>query len=221
VRDHEDRWYYDVTDSEWPTQLDAPLQRRGDGFVLLRGGSVITLDKELGDFDRGDILVKGNRILRVGADLSGAAADSNAIVIDVKGMIVMPGLVDGHKRCWQNLFRGLIVDASIGEYMATVHAGFAKAYDPEDMFVGDMVTTLGLLDCGVTTVLDFSHNTRSPDTRTRFSVLTNKPGFARFTPPTLPPQEHGTNIGPSNPLELRGHSVQGKFCLFHMTSWWS
>lgn len=95
MRDSEDRWYYDVTDSEWQTQLDALLQRRGDDLVLLRGGSVITLDKKLGDFDRGDILVKGNKILRVGADLSGAAADGNAIVIDVKGMIVMPGLVDG------------------------------------------------------------------------------------------------------------------------------
>jgi hypothetical protein len=72
VREFKDRWYYDVTDSEWQTQLDALLQRRGDDLVLLRGGSVITLDKELGDFDRGDILVKGNKILRVGADLSGA-----------------------------------------------------------------------------------------------------------------------------------------------------
>ena len=162
MRDSNDRWYYDVTDLEWQTELDALLQRRGDDLVLLRGGSVITLDKELGDFDRGDILIKGDKILGVGADLSAAAADGAAIVIDLKGMIVMPGLVDGHKHCWQNQFRGLIVDASIGEYMATVHAGFAKAYDPEDMFVGDMVTTLGLIDCGVTTVLDFSHNTRSP-----------------------------------------------------------
>ncbi len=162
MADRTDRWYYDVSDSEWQTQLDALLQRRSDDLVLLRGGSVVTLDGTIGDFDRGDILIKGNRILDVGPDLGDAAADGKAIVIDVHGMVLIPGLIDGHKHCWQNQFRSLIVDASIGEYMATVHAGFARAYEPEDMYVGDMVTTLGLLDCGVTTVLDFSHNTRTP-----------------------------------------------------------
>jgi cytosine/adenosine deaminase-related metal-dependent hydrolase len=161
--DHpEDRWYYDITDAEWQRQLDALVARRSEDLVLLRGGSVVTLDKTIGDFDRGDVLIKGDKILDVGADLGDAAAGGKAIVVDVKGMVVIPGLIDGHKHCWQNQFRGLIVDASIGEYMATVHAGFAKAYEPEDMYVGDMVTTLGLLDCGVTTVLDLSHNTRSP-----------------------------------------------------------
>ena len=157
-----DRWYYDVSDAEWQDRLNMLLARDGNDLVLLRGGSVVTLDKKIGDFDCGDILIKGDKIIEVGADLGAFAADAKAHVVDVKGMVVIPGLVDGHKHCWQNQFRGLIVDASIGEYMATVHAGFAKAYEPEDMYVGDMVTTLGLLDCGVTTVLDLSHNTRSP-----------------------------------------------------------
>jgi cytosine/adenosine deaminase-related metal-dependent hydrolase len=155
------RWYYDVSSGEWNETLKKLLSRSCDDLVLLRGGTVVTLDSAIGDFDVGDVLLRGNQILDVSPDLSAAAAQGNALVVDLKGMIVMPGLVDGHRHCWQNQFRGLIVDASIGEYMATVHAGFAKAYDPEDMYAGNMVTMSGLLDCGVTTVLDFSHNTRS------------------------------------------------------------
>jgi 5-methylthioadenosine/S-adenosylhomocysteine deaminase len=155
------RWYYEVSSKEWQEVLNKLLNRQSNDLVLLRGGTVITLDSAIGDFDAGDVLLRDNQILDISSDLSEAAAQGNALVIDLKGMIVMPGLMDGRRHCWQNQFRGLIVDASIGEYMATVHAGFAKAYDPEDMYAGNMVTMLGLLDCGVTTVLDFSHNTRS------------------------------------------------------------
>jgi cytosine/adenosine deaminase-related metal-dependent hydrolase len=153
------RSYFDVPDAELADQL-RKLQTRGpEDLVLLRGATVVTLDAELGDFDQGDVLLRGDRIEAVGADLGEAAG--NAVVLDLAGMIVMPGLVDAHRHCWQNQFRGLIVDASIGEYMATVHAGFAKAYEPEDMYAGDLITTLGLIDAGVTTVLDLSHNSRS------------------------------------------------------------
>jgi cytosine/adenosine deaminase-related metal-dependent hydrolase len=155
------RWYYEVSSKEWQEVLNKLLNRQSNDLVLLRGGTVITLDSAIGDFDAGDVLLRDNQILDISSDLSEAAAQGNALVIDLKGMIVMPGLMDGRRHCWQNQFRGLIVDASIGEYMATVHAGFAKAYDPEDMYAGNMVTMLGLLDCGVTTVLDFSHDTRS------------------------------------------------------------
>ncbi len=162
MRRGEPRWYYEISDSEWSEIFNKVFGRQREDLVLLRGGTVVSLDANIGDFDVGDVLIRGSDIVDVAPDLSSAVTSEDALVVDLKGMIVMPGLVDGHRHCWQNQFRGLIVDASIGEYMATVHAGFAKAYDPEDMYVGNMVTTLGLLDCGVTTVLDFSHNTRSP-----------------------------------------------------------
>jgi 5-methylthioadenosine/S-adenosylhomocysteine deaminase len=155
------RRYYEVSAAESAGQLARLRARGAEGRVLLRGGTVVSMDPAIGDFDAADVLVVGDRIAAVGPDLSAAAADGQAIVVDVGGMVVMPGLVDAHRHCWQNQFRGLIVDASIGEYLATMHAGFARAYQPDDMYVGDLVTMVGLLDAGVTTVLDFSHNSRS------------------------------------------------------------
>lgn len=139
---------------------DRLLQADPDNRVLLRGATVVTMDAGIGDFAAGDLLVRGTRIEAVGPDLH-AAAGPDTITVDLKGMILMPGMVDGHRHCWQNQFRHLICDADIDEYIAMTHGSTALHYRPQDMYAGDLVTLLGAIDSGVTCVLDFSHNSRS------------------------------------------------------------
>src|SRR5262249_12790781 len=55
--------------------------------TLLKGGIVLSLDTKLGDFDTGDVLIEGKKILSVGRNLDAPAA----LVVDAHGMIVMPG----------------------------------------------------------------------------------------------------------------------------------
>jgi cytosine/adenosine deaminase-related metal-dependent hydrolase len=150
------RWYYDVTDDEAAGVL-AQLAGRGRR-VLLRGATVVTLDPDIGDFSAGDVLIADGRIEAVGPDL-GAATD--AVTIELRGMIVMPGLVEAHRHCWQNQFRRLIADATLFDYAATTHAGMAQSYEPEDIYAGCIASALAMLDGGVTSVLDFCHNSRT------------------------------------------------------------
>jgi cytosine/adenosine deaminase-related metal-dependent hydrolase len=73
-------------------------------------------------------------------------------------------MCDAHRHCWQNQFRRILCDVdSLATYMASTHGGIALHYRPDDIFVGNCVSMLGALDSGVTTVLDFSHNSRSPE----------------------------------------------------------
>lgn len=138
------------------------LRRRGpDTPVLLRGATVVTVDPAVPDLPAGDVLIRGGLIAAVGADLS-TVAGPEAVPVDLAGMILMPGFVDGHRHCWQNQLRHLICDAGIDEYIALTHGTTALYYRPEDMYVGNLVTLLGALDAGFTTVLDFSHNSRTP-----------------------------------------------------------
>jgi cytosine/adenosine deaminase-related metal-dependent hydrolase len=125
--------------------------------VLLRGATVVTVDPAVPDLPAGDVLIRDGRIDAIGV---GLAADG-AITVDLAGMILMPGFVDGHRHCWQNQLRHLICDADIDEYIALTHGTTALHYRPEDMYAGDLVTLYGALDAGFTTVLDFSHNSRS------------------------------------------------------------
>lgn len=143
---------------------DAALERmrRTDRRILIRGGTIISMDPGVGDFAAGDVLIEGKRIAAVGRDLASAAQDGNAVVVDAANMVVIPGMVDCHRHSWEGQLRGVIADSAvIDEYMGATHRGFAPFYQPEDMYVGNFTTALGCIDAGITCVIDNSHNARS------------------------------------------------------------
>jgi 5-methylthioadenosine/S-adenosylhomocysteine deaminase len=65
--------------------------RPGRRYVI-RGGAVMTLDRDLGDFPQADVLIEGKTIVAVGPNLHAPGATP----IDARGRIVMPGFVDTH-----------------------------------------------------------------------------------------------------------------------------
>src|SRR3984885_13314776 len=127
--------------------------------TLFKGGLVLSLDPKVGDNTCADVLVAGDRIAAVSPDL----VVENAEVIDVAGMIVMPGLINAHQHAWLGLLRGLMpnVDA-IGDYMAAIPHTLGRFYTADDSGLATRLTPLSSLDAGVTTLLDACHNTRSP-----------------------------------------------------------
>jgi 5-methylthioadenosine/S-adenosylhomocysteine deaminase len=126
--------------------------------ILLRGGTIISMDPAVGDFARGDLHIQGKHIVEVGPNLK---APAGAEVIDAAGTILIPGFVDCHRHSWSAQFRRIIPDGLIANYMATTHQGFAPFYRPHDMYVGNLMTALGCIDAGITCVIDNSHNSRS------------------------------------------------------------
>src|SRR5260370_3821078 len=132
--------------------------------ILLTGATVLSMDPEVGDFARGDVLIRGSRIEAVGADLSACAADDSVITIDATGRIVIPGFQDTHRHCWQNQLRRLIPDCDHNSaYLAVMNEWLGPRYRPPDIYVGNLISALGALDAGVTCVLDFFHNPRTPE----------------------------------------------------------
>jgi cytosine/adenosine deaminase-related metal-dependent hydrolase/ribose/xylose/arabinose/galactoside ABC-type transport system permease subunit len=143
----------------YPTGTDfraAPTKR-----TLIRGGTVLSLDPELGDFASGDVLIEGDRIVAVGPGLTNGEVD----VIDASGMIVMPGFVDSHRHIWEGLLRNIGTDVPLEgriSYISFVLHKLAPAFRPEDAYVGNLVSALGAIDAGITTLLDWSHIQGSP-----------------------------------------------------------
>ncbi|MCD2099509.1 amidohydrolase family protein [Rhodococcus rhodochrous] len=134
--------------------------------ILLTGGAVVTMDPSIPDLDAGDVLLVGSQIIAIGADLRSdlehGAAAASALVVDTRGAIVGPGFVDTHRHAWEAQLRRSIPDVSdLGEYVMSTLAGVAPKYAPEDMYIGTRLAALTALDSGITTMLDFSHNSRS------------------------------------------------------------
>ena len=126
--------------------------------LLLKGGTIISMDPRVGDLAKGDVLIEGTKIAAVGPNLSAAGAQT----IDSSNMILIPGLVDCHRHSWEGQLRRINPNApTLAEYSNATHLSFAKYYRPQDMYAGGMITGLGCIDAGITCVIDNSHNARS------------------------------------------------------------
>jgi cytosine/adenosine deaminase-related metal-dependent hydrolase/ribose/xylose/arabinose/galactoside ABC-type transport system permease subunit len=130
--------------------------------VLLKGGTVLTMDPGLGNFRNADVFIEGTKIKAVGPNL----AVNGAEVIDASNMIVMPGFVDTHRHIWEGLLRNVGADIPLEGregYIRFVLGKFAPSFRPQDAYVGNLVSALGALDAGITTLLDWSHIQGSPE----------------------------------------------------------
>src|SRR6202790_2266944 len=127
--------------------------------MLFKGGTVVSMDKQTPNLPQGDVLVEGNRIAAVGADIQ---ADDAAIV-DATDCIVMPGLIDAHHHAWLGVMRRLMPDVDdLFAYIDVVAEKLGAHYRPLDMYVSTKLTAIASLDAGITTIIDACHSSRSP-----------------------------------------------------------
>ncbi|MGY2440187.1 amidohydrolase family protein [Pseudomonas sp. SDO52101_S400] len=126
--------------------------------TLIRGATVLSMNGDIGNLARGDILVEGSTIKAIGENIEAG----DAAVIEASGMIAMPGMVDTHRHSWEGQLRRINPNAeTLEDYCNATHFSFAKYYRPADMYIGNLLTALGCIDAGITTVVDNSHNSRT------------------------------------------------------------
>jgi 5-methylthioadenosine/S-adenosylhomocysteine deaminase len=135
--------------------------RSADAVFVITGAHVVTMDPGLGDLDA-DVVVTGGEITAVGPGLADTTG-SDVPVLDASGCVLVPGLVDSHVHAWEGQLRGTDPGADFGQYMAITHGGVAGHMTPEDIAVGQRITAAQALNNGVTTFVDNSHNSRTPD----------------------------------------------------------
>jgi len=141
---------------------DATTPPSVDRKILIKGGTVLTMDPKLGNLRNADVLIEGTKILAVGQNLNSNGAE----LIDASNMIVMPGFIDTHRHIWEGLLRNVGADVPLEGregYIRFVLGKFAPAYRPQDAYTGNLVSALGALDAGITTLLDWSHIQGSPE----------------------------------------------------------
>jgi cytosine/adenosine deaminase-related metal-dependent hydrolase len=127
------------------------------GQYLIRNSHVLTMDRNAGDIAGGDVHVLNGEIVAVGARLSAPAAK----VIDGRGMIVLPGLVETHWHMWNSLLRSMSGDERKFGYFPT-SAGLGRHFVPSEMYAGTRLAAAEALFSGITTVHDWCHNPRTP-----------------------------------------------------------
>jgi 5-methylthioadenosine/S-adenosylhomocysteine deaminase len=129
--------------------------------LLIQRGYVVSVDPSVGDFPDGDVLVREGVIAEIGQHI--VSASSDAEVIDARGRLVIPGLVDTHRHVWQGAIGGFTPQMTGAGYEPAVLRGIAPRHTPEDIYAGTLWGALQALDAGITTIGDWAHNLQSAE----------------------------------------------------------
>ena len=136
--------------------------------ILIKGGAIMSMDSDVGNFAMGDVLIDGTKIVEVGANIDAG----DAVVVDAKGKVVMPGFVDTHHHQFETALRSQLADgilindgrpANASNYYETILQKFSMVYRPEDVYINELFGSIAQLDAGVTTVMDVSQIHHSPE----------------------------------------------------------
>ena len=144
-------------------QPDAELARlQGQQRILLKGGVVLTLDRQVGDFVQADVLIEDGKIAAVGPNI--VASAEAAVVIDAANYILIPGFVDTHSHSYQGILRGIMPNGALDpDYNRDVQAKLTPAFQPAEVYAGVLITALGLIDMGTTAIVDLSQISHTPE----------------------------------------------------------
>lgn len=123
--------------------------------TLIRGADLLTMDPSLNEMSGTDVLIEDGRIGAIGKDLPAQGAE----IIEADGMILMPGMCDGHRHLWHTIDAGRLVKTYPRVY-ATYQEWKMRtivSMRPEDHYLAGYVGGLMAIDSGVTSLIDFSH----------------------------------------------------------------
>lgn len=124
--------------------------------LVLRGGLVLSMDPDIGVRDDCDVAISNGSITDVGTGLVVDGAEE----IDASDMVVVPGLIDSHWHMWSTVGRNFIREGY--EYFPAKLAT-SSSYEPEDFYDSVLLGLVEAANAGITTVHNWSHNTRSPE----------------------------------------------------------
>ena len=123
--------------------------------LVVRNGTVVTVDPGRRVIAHGAVAVDGGRIAAVGTEAAVDAQFRGQEVLDAAGGIVMPGLVNAHTHAAMVLFRGVADDLKLMEWLQkyifpaekiNVTAEFVRA--------GTRLAALEMIRSGTTTFVD-------------------------------------------------------------------
>lgn len=120
--------------------------------TLIKGATVVSVDETHGTVPfSADILIVGDRIAKIEDEIEDRAAD----VIDGRGRLVMPGLVNAHLHSWEGLFKGRYDNMPLELWMLYSYPILGLEPLPDRLiYLRTLLVGMDSLKNGVTCVLD-------------------------------------------------------------------
>jgi len=123
--------------------------------LLVENGVVLTIDGEKEIIENGAVAIEKDKIVAIGSVDEIKKTFSALKKIDVKGGIIMPGLINTHTHLAMSLFRGLADDVALedwlGKYIFPLEDEFINK---DSAYIGSMLSCVEMILSGTTTFCD-------------------------------------------------------------------
>ena len=119
------------------------------GF-LLRHGTIVTVDKERRIIENGALAIEGDRIVDIGTVDELDPRHSDKVVIDCRGKLLIPGLIDAHGHAGHALLRSIAADTN-AMWMKIVTPTYYHYVTRDYWYADGLISGIERLRAGVTT----------------------------------------------------------------------
>lgn len=121
--------------------------------ILIKGGSVLTMNKERKIIKNGYIAIEKDKIIDIGEERNckGYHADK---ILDAKNKVVLPGLINTHVHLYQNFLKGMPEDLPLVEWCNKVLYPFCRTQHPGIAYYSNLIGIIELIKSGSTCVLN-------------------------------------------------------------------
>ncbi len=125
--------------------------------IIFKNALIVTMNQHK-EVLQGDLLVEGNRIKAIG-NLDAKAQR----VIDARGKVLIPGLIQAHVHLCQTIFRGQADDLELLDWLNTRILPLESAHDPESIYFSALLGIGEMFQAGTTAIIDMEsvHYTES------------------------------------------------------------
>jgi len=123
--------------------------------LVVVGGTVLTEDTRHSVVAPGAVAIDGRDIVEVGAPDAIAAKYRASEVIEARGQIILPGLINTHTHAPMVMYRGLADDLALMDWLQKyIFPAEAKTVSPEFVRIGTRLAALEMIESGTTTYAD-------------------------------------------------------------------
>jgi len=120
--------------------------------IAIINGTILTMDTQNSTFENGFVCIRGDTISHIGAN--NEIPFQAKQIIDAKGGLILPGLINGHTHAAMSLFRGLADDLPLMEWLNNYIFPVERRIDADFVYTGTMLACAEMIMCGTTTFCD-------------------------------------------------------------------
>ena len=123
--------------------------------IVIHNGTVLTMNSELDIINNGALCIKNDKLAKIEPLENDTPLPEGEKIIDARGGIIMPGLVNTHTHLPMALFRGLADDLPLSKWLNEyIFPAEANHIHPESVKLGALISCAEMLLSGTTTCCD-------------------------------------------------------------------